>query len=397
MTTPSKNEIEKEALRNFMQHQVKGYEGIEDILPEKHELKEGGFLDSAKQSLMCSKTEQKVYDDYLDNVVNDPEQRVHSNLALSEILNDIKNHLGVALCAESGHGKSFTAFSLVKEAMKDKDLTVIVLSPSTIWRRNFGAIKFCKVGTQVFNPIVPIDETNLESVPWLRNTIHVNLDKKWTYVKSQWFENLVTSKQHLLFEIKFLNARRIKAFESVVIQLIYHYQENAIETDPNYKHHFLVILEESQNSFGTYSMNSDDSLDLFTVFTQARSDANLHFICIGQRLNDVSTKVVERLRLMIGLTLGENSLRKIKSQLPEHLKNRVQELPQRHWIYLDGKSNPEIVIPEYRKEGDPVQLFPIEDFEQSAFLQDAKFCLKVNGSEIPVNTVISRLVGKNES
>ena len=359
MATPSKIEIEKEALRNFMLHQAKGYEGIEDTLPERHELKEAGFLNSAKQSLMCSKTEQRLYDDYMDNVVNEPE-RVHASLQLCEILKDVKQCLGLCLVGESGHGKSYTAFSLVREAMKDPNMTVIILSPSTIWRRNFGYIKYVKAGTSVFNPIVPKEEVSLESVPFLRDTIHVNLDKKWIYEKSQWFENLVTSGQHLLFEIKYLNSRRIKSFESVVIQLIYHYQENAIETDPNYKHHFLVILEESQNSFGTYSMNSDDSLSLFTVFTQSRSDANLHFVCIGQRLNDISTKVVERLRLMIGLTLGENSLRKIKSQLPEHLKTRVQELPKRHWIYLDGKSNPEIVVPEFKTEGIPTQCLPFE-------------------------------------
>src|SRR3989337_4146016 len=105
-------------------------------------------------------------------------------------------------------------------------------------------------------------------------------------------------------------------------------------------------------------MNSDDALDLMTVFTQSRSDANIHYIGIGQRLNDISTKVIERLRPFIGLTLGENSLRKIKSQLPDDLKDRVQQLPKRHWLYLDGKTNPEIVIPEYRKEGKPTQLKP---------------------------------------
>src|SRR3989337_2205324 len=105
-------------------------------------------------------------------------------------------------------------------------------------------------------------------------------------------------------------------------------------------------------------MNSDDSLDLMTIFTQSRSDANIHYIGIGQRLNDISCKVIERLRPFIGLTLGENSLRKIKSQLPEHLKDRVQQLPKRHWLYLDGKENPEIVIPEFKRENAPIQIKP---------------------------------------
>ncbi|NLB74860.1 MAG: ATP-binding protein [Crenarchaeota archaeon] len=287
-------------------------------------------------------------------------ERVHSDFGLAEIIKDIKSHLGIVLAAEAGHGKSYTAFSIVQEAMKDKDTTVIILSPSTIWRRNFGYIKYVKVGSSLFNPIIEKDDLALEGVPYLRDTIHINLDKKWIYQKSQWFENLITSNQHLLFEIKYKNGRRIKQFESIAIKAIYDYQERMIEENPSYKHHFLIVLEEVQNAFGTYSMNADDSLELFTMFTQSRSDANIHYLAIGQRLNDISTKVVERLRPMVGLTVGENSLRKIKAQLPDILKQRVQELPSRHWLYLDGKDCPEIVIPEYNKEGEPIQTLPYE-------------------------------------
>src|SRR3989337_3461500 len=285
-------------------------------------------------------------------------ETVHSGFTVSELIRDVKEHLGLIIVAEAGHGKSFTAFTLAKEAMKCENLTVIVLSPSTIWRRKFGAINCVRVGTTAFNPIISSDETEVEVVPFLRDAIHVNLDKKGSYVKSQWLEELLRSKQHILFEIKYRNGRRIKAFESVVLQFIYEMQEKAIDANPEYKHHYLIVLEEIQNSFGTYTMNSDDSLDLMTIFTQSRSDAQIHYLGIGQRLNDISTKVIERLRPFIGLTLGENSLRKIKSQLPEQLKDIVQQLPKRHWLYLDGKTNPEIVIPEYRKEGKPTQLKP---------------------------------------
>ncbi len=92
--------------------------------------------------------------------------------------------------------------------------------------------------------------------------------------------------------------------------------------------------------------------------TQSRSDANIHYIAIGQRLNDISTKVVERLRPLIGLTLGENSLRKIRSQLPENLKSKPQQLKPREWIYLDGKQNPIIMVSEFKKEGCVIQLKP---------------------------------------
>jgi hypothetical protein len=296
-------------------------------------------------------------------------ERVHSDKALSIIIDDIKQHLGLILIGEAGHGKSFTAFTLAKEAMTDPDMTVIIMSPSTIWRRNFGAINCVKVGTNIFNPIVAHEETKVEVVPYMREAIHIDLDKKWTYLKSNWFENLLRSKQNLLLEIKYLNGRRIKAFESVVLEFIYEMQQQEIDRNANYSHHYLIVLEELQNSFGTYSMNSDDSLDLMTLFTQSRSDANIHYIGIGQRLNDISCKVVERLRPLIGLTLGENSLRKLNSMIPdEATKKRIQQLPQRHWIYLDGKTNPEIEIPEYKKEGHVTYLKPqIEQPKQEKY------------------------------
>jgi len=278
--------------------------------------------------------------------------------SLTDILADIKEHLGLVLVAEAGHGKSYTVASMVQEALKDENLTIIILSPSSIWKRKLWNGKYVLVGTYEFNPIQETKQTEIESIPFLRDAVHINLDKKWSYVKNHWLESLLQSKESLLFEIKYRNGRRIKAFESLVIQYIYEQQEREIERNPSYNHHYIIVLEEIQNSFGTYSMNSDNSLDLMTIFSQSRSDANIHYIGIGQRLNDISTKVIERLRPFIGLTLGENSLRKIKSQLPENLKDRVQQLPKRHWLYLDGKDNPEIVIPEFKRENPPLQLKP---------------------------------------
>jgi hypothetical protein len=105
------------------------------------------------------------------------------------------------------------------------------------------------------------------------------------------------------------NGRRIKAFESVILQYIYEMQERQLDANPEYKHHYLIVLEEIQNIFGTYSMNSDDSLDLMTISTQSRSDANIHYIGIGQRLNDISTKVIERLN-HLWLSIGREQPKK---------------------------------------------------------------------------------------
>jgi hypothetical protein len=364
MTTPTKAEIIERARELYAKYQfVHGSPELAETNPEIEELKEEGFISQAISELMRSKPtscELAQWKEYSEQTACSQKTSAteQDGSALSKVISDIKEHLGLIIVAESGHGKSFTAFTLTKEAMKDPQMTVLILSPSTVWRRKFGKINCVKVGTPDFNPIVPIRRTSIETVPFLRDTVHVNLDKKWTYLKTAWLEDLLRSKQHLLLEIKYKNGRRIKHFENEVLKVIYDFQEQEIEQNPEYEHRFLIVLEEIQNSFGTYSMNSDDSLDIMTVFTQSRSDANINYIGICQRLADVSTRAVERLRPLIGLTLGENSLRKIRSQIPKHYRRRIQHLPPRHWLYLDGKTNPEITIPEYKKEGEPRMLKP---------------------------------------
>ena len=284
-------------------------------------------------------------------------ERVRSSFTVSNIINDVLEHLGVVIVAEAGHGKSYTAFTLVKEAIQRKDVTCLIFSPSTVWRRKFGAIACVKVGTRDFNPVREKEKIEVYHSN-LRETVWIDLDKKYCFQSSEWLKDLLDSQQNILFEIKYKNGRRIKHFESEILKYIYAKQERQLDINPNYQHHYIVVFEELQNAFGTYAMNSDSSLELFTVFTQSRTDANIHYIGIGQRLNDISTKICERLRPLIGLTIGENSLRKIKSQLPKNLKDVVQQLPKRHWIYLDGITNPIIEIPIYHKHGKVTFLKP---------------------------------------
>jgi hypothetical protein len=362
MGTPTRDKIIEKALELWVRDQYRnGCPELAETTPEYNELLESGYISMAQSELMRSaENKNEEWNGFNERIADLQKtlEKEHDGSIFARAIRDIKQHLGLIVVAESGHGKSFTGFTLAKEAMKDPNMTVVILSPSTVWRRKFGKINCVKVGTPDFNPIIPIKRTSLEPVPFLRNTVHVNLDKKWSYLKTKWFEDLLRSKQHLLFEIKYKSGRRIKHFESEVLKFVYDMQEKAIERNPKYKHHYLIVLEEIQNSFGTYNMNSDSSLDLMTIFTQSRSDAFVHYIGICQRLADVSTHAVERLRPLIGLTLGENSLRKIRSQIPKRHRRRIQYLPKRHWIYLDGKENPEIVIPEYKRKGKPRMLKP---------------------------------------
>ena len=122
------------------------------------------------------------------------------------------------------------------------------------------------------------------------------------------------------------------------------------------------ILEESQNPFGSYSMNDDISLVLKTIFTQSRTDANIHYILLTQRLNDTSAQIVERLRPLIGYTLGDNALIKIRRQLPKPIRSVPQTLKPGIFLYPSAyNGNLEDALlksPDYKPRGKSFRLNP---------------------------------------
>jgi len=228
---------------------------------------------------------------------------------------------------------------------------VYIFSPSNIWLKRYGKIDYITVGNRDYNPIMKAKEDLALYRGYSRDTIQINLDKKWSYLSTGWLEGRLASKQSTLFNVRYLNGRRIKYFIATALKHLYRMQSQQANPEP-----LIVVLEEAQNPFGTYSMNDDISNELQTVFTQSRSDANIHYVVIGQRLNDMSTKIVERLRPIIGFTIGQNSLRKIKAQLPKHLKHVPQELKAQTWLYLNGSNNPIFRSPRHQAEGKPLRL-----------------------------------------
>jgi DNA replication protein DnaC len=45
-------------------------------------------------------------------------EKVDSSFSVSELIRDVKEQLGLIIIGEAGHGKSFAAFTLAKEAMR---------------------------------------------------------------------------------------------------------------------------------------------------------------------------------------------------------------------------------------------------------------------------------------
>ena len=80
------------------------------IIKQKNDVKNAGGKTQVKNDMKETKNE-----------------REHSSFRVLDLIRDVKEHLGLIIVAEAGHGKSYTAFTLAKEAMQDKDTTVIVL------------------------------------------------------------------------------------------------------------------------------------------------------------------------------------------------------------------------------------------------------------------------------
>lgn len=104
-----------------------------------------------------------------------------------------------------------------------------------------------------------------------------------------------------------------------------------------------------------------------------RTDENLHFLAITQRLAETSVKISERLRLISGLQIGFNSINRVKAQITPELREIVQRLPSRTFLYVNGSSNPLFQIPTYSYKGKLKQILP--PVPEQAETQIPRVCL----------------------
>src|SRR3972149_597831 len=130
---------------------------------------------------------------------------VQKGFTVQNLIDDMKGCLGFIVSSESGHGKSFLSFTICRQAMKAENKTrVIIFSPSTVWKRKFGAcqnLKLVKVGTSDFSPVMDYDKAEFERIGNGRDSFFLNTDKKYMFKKSKWLEQLLaTDSLNLLFE-----------------------------------------------------------------------------------------------------------------------------------------------------------------------------------------------------
>jgi len=117
----------------------------------------------------------------------------------------------------------------------------------------------------------------------------------------------------------------------------------------------LYVIEEIQNVLGTYSMNGFEGRFWLKMVSECANYGQI-ILGIGQRLADISTKVIERTRyFLFGATSGDNDLAKIKRMGGNQLKDMVKNLKKGEFIFFDKESNFATIIgfPKFVAKGIP--------------------------------------------
>lgn len=114
------------------------------------------------------------------------------------------------------------------------------------------------------------------------------------------------------------------------------------------------VIEEAQNCFGTHSLSGHMGRFLLKIVSEC-ANYNMVLITIGQRLADISTRIIERSRYyLIGNLSGDNDIKKIKRISNNQIAEKVKTLKRGEFIFLD------------REHAEYVDLIYFPKFEQTS-------------------------------
>lgn len=97
----------------------------------------------------------------------------------------------------------------------------------------------------------------------------------------------------------------------------------------------LYFIEETQNCFGTYALSGTEGRFFLKIASEC-ANYGMILVGIGQRLADISTRIVERTRyFLFGATSGDNDLRKLKRMGSQKLVEGVEGLKRGQFTFYD--------------------------------------------------------------
>lgn len=115
------------------------------------------------------------------------------------------------------------------------------------------------------------------------------------------------------------------------------------------------FIEEMQNVFGSYALGQKNGRFNMRVFSEG-SNFGMVFIGIGQRLSDISTRIVERRRyFLLGRANGDNDIAKIGRMFSPEVGKYIKGLPVGSFIFYDKETGSiyEIGFPLFIQIGQP--------------------------------------------
>jgi hypothetical protein len=325
-TTPTKNKIYQEAKRLFFQHELRNGNSCPNN-PEDSELLESGYVSQAQSNLMNNK--ETLYGltkasetDRLEQLKNEDlavckrQPKLIPDSLLAEILKT-----GLIVTGGKGCGKSNAVKVLTSEILKRSVARVKVFDSALNWLFDFSELKY-----QLVTQDSDTFKVKLDNIP------------------------------NCVFDLTFISdPQQInRLIRNIVALDFYDYAKMKLLTYGNISNWLVYVIEEAQNIIGSTALNSYKNRFWLKAISVGRN-IGLSFIFVTQRLSDVSSKAVERCQgYLIGKTLGDNDLRKLRSIAGKELSWLVKDLPTGSFYYYNGQRRL-VQFPLYRKTATPVE------------------------------------------
>lgn len=151
--------------------------------------------------------------------------------------------------------------------------------------------------------------------------------------------------QDLIVDIGFSDNNDTKTYIGNVVLNDFH-KKRAMKMKFNGRIPYLdvYLIEEAQNVLGSYALNGEVGRFWLKIVSECANYGQI-FLFLGQRLADISTKVIERTKyLLIGATSGDNDLQKLKRIGGNRLKDAVQQLKRGEFIFYDRDTKYMVLI-----------------------------------------------------
>lgn len=185
---------------------------------------------------------------------------------------------------------------------------------------------------------------------------------------------LYTGDRSVLYDIEYIDVERIMEAIGMIVEYDLDKQRKLKRVDMMDRW-TMFFIEEAQNVLGTYSLSRESGKLWVKAISEGRN-FHMAFVMVGQRIADISTKVIERAQgYLFGRTSGDNDRKKIKrivgnAKITETINNdgdwiritgneiadEVAKLETGEFIYFNGKQGRLIQFPLYNADTKPINV-----------------------------------------